>query len=73
MSPGSLRRLLALTLISVGCRGAEEQSSRAVPEVSPEIANADQRPTWKRGDFLGRTFGRKAAEARIAARTGNLT
>ena len=26
-----------------------------------EIANADQRPAWKIGDFFGRTFGRRAA------------
>jgi hypothetical protein len=93
----SLRRLLALTLIGVGCRGSDERFSRAVPQVSHaaarfkewlatryhtpqddlgqpmdlesgarqaqfgflvglEIADADERPAWKRGDFFERTF-----------------
>jgi Zn-dependent M28 family amino/carboxypeptidase len=26
--------------------------------VGLEIANADERPAWKEGDFFGRTFGR---------------
>ena len=30
--------------------------------VGLEIANADERPAWKEGDFFGRTFGRKRAE-----------
>jgi hypothetical protein len=29
-----------------------------------EIANADERPTWKRGDFFGSTFGRQPAGSR---------
>jgi hypothetical protein len=31
--------------------------------VGLEIANADQRPAWKEGDFFGRTFGRKRVKA----------
>jgi len=27
-----------------------------------EIANSDERPAWKKGDFFERTFGRKRAE-----------
>ena len=30
--------------------------------VGLEIANADERPAWKRGDFFERTFGRKHVE-----------
>jgi hypothetical protein len=30
--------------------------------VGLEIANADDRPAWKKGDFFERTFGRKRAE-----------
>jgi len=29
--------------------------------VGLEIANAEQRPAWKTGDFFERTFGRGAA------------
>jgi hypothetical protein len=29
--------------------------------VGLEIANADERPAWKAGDFFERTFGRRAA------------
>jgi hypothetical protein len=28
-----------------------------------DIANADERPAWKAGDFFERTFGRRAAKA----------
>jgi Zn-dependent M28 family amino/carboxypeptidase len=31
--------------------------------VGLEIANADERPTWKPGDFFGNTFGRKRADS----------
>jgi hypothetical protein len=30
--------------------------------VGLEIANANERPAWKKGDFFERTFGRKRAE-----------
>ena len=30
--------------------------------VGLEIANADERPAWKEGDFFERTFGRRRAE-----------
>ena len=30
--------------------------------VGLEIANADERPAWKEGDFFGRTFGRRRGE-----------
>jgi len=48
---GSLRRLLALTLIGVGCRGTDERSSRAVPEVSP--ARLEEHIRYLASDQLG--------------------
>jgi hypothetical protein len=30
--------------------------------VGLEIANSDERPAWKKGDFFERTFGRERAE-----------
>ncbi len=47
----SLRRLLALTLIGVGCRGTDERSSRAVPEVSP--ARLEEHIRYLASDQLG--------------------
>ena len=35
--------------------------------VGLEIANADERPAWKEGDFFERTFGRSAAETAAAS------
>jgi hypothetical protein len=32
--------------------------------VGLEIANADERPTWKQGDFFGTTFGQQRAGSR---------
>lgn len=36
--------------------------------VGLEIANADERPAWKEGDFFGRTFGREGAGAGAGGR-----
>jgi hypothetical protein len=35
--------------------------------VGLEIANADERPTWKQGDFFGSRFGRQRAGFRSEA------
>jgi Zn-dependent M28 family amino/carboxypeptidase len=38
--------------------------------VALEIANADQRPAWKTGDFFERTFGTRIGGASAATRPG---